>query len=43
MEKLRRKPKSEEPGRPEEVDELTYAPEREREPVSGVAYRLTSL
>jgi hydrophobic/amphiphilic exporter-1 (mainly G- bacteria), HAE1 family len=40
MEKLRRKPKSEEPGRPEEIEELTYEPEREREPVS-VGYRKT--
>jgi HAE1 family hydrophobic/amphiphilic exporter-1 len=38
MEKLRRKPKSEEPGQPEEVEELTYEPERE--PVS-VGYRKT--
>jgi HAE1 family hydrophobic/amphiphilic exporter-1 len=40
MEKLRRKPKSEEPGRPEEIEDLTYEPEREREPVS-VGYRKT--
>ncbi|MDQ6801763.1 MAG: efflux RND transporter permease subunit [Acidobacteriota bacterium] len=40
MEKLRRKPKSEEPGQPEEIEELTYEPEREREPVS-VGYRKT--
>jgi len=40
MEKLRRKPKSEEPGRPEEIEELTFEPEREPEPV-GVAYHKT--
>jgi hydrophobic/amphiphilic exporter-1 (mainly G- bacteria), HAE1 family len=38
MEKLRRKPKSEEPGQPEEIEELTFEPEQEREPVS-VGYR----
>jgi HAE1 family hydrophobic/amphiphilic exporter-1 len=40
MEKLRRKPKSEEPGQPEEIEELTFEPEQEREPVS-VGYRKT--
>ncbi len=40
MEKLRRKPKSEEPGRPEEIEELTFEPELEPEPV-GVAYHKT--
>jgi HAE1 family hydrophobic/amphiphilic exporter-1 len=40
MEKLRRKPKSEEPGQPEEIEELTFEPEQDREPVS-VGYRKT--
>jgi len=38
MEKLRRKPRPEEPQGPERIEELTFEPEREPEPV-GVAYR----